>query len=780
MGNGESSQPNSDGEENTYNYYKSVLQEGASPVKGNKQRLSASQRDERPAEYTPETGSSPEGSTSGRDTSQEESTSRQEGSHLPETPEPSDESFVDANEDLSGDERNSEGDVASHSCSRSDESSVSHLGSSPGSMDRSSGSYSRSGWSSYRSDQTINRSSGSSSSLPNRIRIIDTSESEGEDDDTKTTKMHTSQAATPASGNHGHKKHLPRPVPIHLVTNGSEAMGRSDVTSVANKQVKRKADDMDPESDPEENPTMTVPVRKSGGVNRPFARRKLRDMVLGPQRPAKVDQNQRRVVQKTLEESTLKKQPKGDDEEMVVASASAADQNSDQDQSNKFEHSNTSPFTDFHLQPSSSNTGADLSASAETPKERTVVPGDDPKPSPLTKPGIKRANIDPDLSAGSFGRESSGAIRSLSQKFDMFEENPGNGLGSGPTEQRTTQVLPRRGNSGQSTGPSEASAGGSAGGSRDVRTSVSGETSGTNSLQDRMTVHNNHWTSQLPRVNTTAEQRFQASSRSSPEPSTSDWHTTTLRNMGEKFSFLLADTTNVHICYDDITTLRTDALINPTDGQLTHVNETARAVATAAGPMMTQQCQFFLCQHGGPLETTEVVETYASGSLSGRVGHIVQLATPMYEAANEKESTNKLLKSYLNCLNHVNDKLGLQSAMFPCIGAGSYPQDTCINVFFEALLVHLAERKASSLKMVKFVFNNVHLANLAIDMIQSHLERIILEGIDTLTAEAMNGYYGNSRWECCQNDINDRLGRQMEVDSPKKMFRGPPVKRPRL
>lgn len=118
--------------------------------------------------------------------------------------------------------------------------------------------------------------------------------------------------------------------------------------------------------------------------------------------------------------------------------------------------------------------------------------------------------------------------------------------------------------------------------------------------------------------------------------------------------------------------------------------------------------------------------------------------------------------------------------MIVFVSSGSYPQDTCINVFFEALLVHLAERKASSLKMVKFVFNNVHLANLAIAMIQSHLERIILEGIDTLTAEAMNGYYGNSRWECCQNDINDRLGRQMEVDSPKKMFRGPPVKRPRL
>ncbi|XP_046562386.1 uncharacterized protein LOC124271342 [Haliotis rubra] len=809
MGNGESSQTNSDGEENMYNYHKSVLKEGASPVKGNKQRLTTSLRNDRSAEYTPETGSSPEGSTFGGDTSQEDSTSRQGGSHLPETPEPSDDSFVDANEDLNDDESNNKDD----SYSKSHDSSLSHSGSCSGSMNRSSGSYSlHSSWSS--SDQTINRSSGSSSSLPNRIRIIDTSESEGEDADIITTKKHTSQAATPASGNHGNKKHLPRPIPVHRITTGSEAMGRSDDTSAPNQQVKRKADDMDPESEPEENPTMTAPVRRSGGVNRLRARRKaLHNIVLRPQTPKGIDQNLPGVTQQTSEES------EGDDEVMVVASTSAADQNSDEDQRNKFEHSNTSPFTNFRLQPSSSNAGAELSASAETPKERTVIPGDDPKSSPLTKQGIKRANPDADPSSGSCEKKSSGAVKPLSQKFDMFERNPGNSSGtaeqittrvlpqlgnsghsagpsetsgggsggasrngrtSGTAEQITTRVLPQRGNSGHSAGPSETSGGGSGGGSRNGRTSGAVETSRSSSVQDRMTDHNHHWTSQLPRVNTTAEQRFQASPRNSMEPSTSDWHTTTLRNKGDKFSFLLADETNVHICYDDITTLRTDALINPTDGQLTHVNETAHAIAMAAGPLMIEQCHFFLRQHGGPLETTEVVETYASGSLSGRVGHIVQLASPMYQAANEKESTSQLLKSYLNCLNHVNDKLGLQSATFPCIGAGSFPQDTCINVFFEALLVHLAERKTSSLNMVKFVFNNEHLANLAIAMIQAHLERIILEGIDTLTAEAMNSYYGNSRFECCQNDINDRLGRQMEVDSPKKMFRGPPVKRPRL
>ncbi|XP_067659117.1 serine-rich adhesin for platelets-like [Haliotis asinina] len=761
MGNGESSQTNSDGEENTYNYHKSVLKEGASPVTSSKQRLTASLKNDLP-EYTPETGSRPEGSTFGGDTSQEDFTSRQGAPHLPETPESSNESFVDANEDLSDDESNGKED----SCLKSCDSSLSPSASCSGSMDRSSGSYSsHSSWTS--SDQTINRSSSSSSSLPNRIRIIDTSESEGDDVDIITMKKHTSQAATPASSNHGDKKHLPRPIPVHRITTGSETMSRSDDTSASNKQVKRKADDMDPESDPEENPTMTVPVRKSGGVNRLWARRKeLRDMVLGPQMP-----------KKTVSAQQTSEEPE-DDEEMVVATTSAADHNSDEDQRNKFEHSNTSPFTNFRFQPSSSSAGAELSASAETPKERTVVPEDDPKSSPLTKQGMKRANPDADPSSGSVGKESSSAIKPLSQKFDMFERTPG--TSSGTVEQITTRVLAQRGNSGQSAGPSETSAGGSVGGSRNGKTNGAAETSRSSLLQDRMTDPNHHWTSQLPRVNTSAEQRFQASSRTSVEPSTSDWHTTTLKNKGDKFSFLLADETNVHICYDDITALRTDALINPTDGQLTHVNETARAVAMAAGPLMIEQCRFFLRQHGGPLETTEVVETYASGSLSGRVGHIVQLAMPMYQSANEKESTNKLLKSYLNCLNHVNDKLGLQSATFPCIGAGSFPQDTCINVFFEALLVHLAERKTSSLKVVKFVLNNEHLGNFAIAMIQAHLERIIIEGIDTLTAEAMNSYYGNSRFECCQNDINDRLGRQMEVDSPKKMFRGPPVKRPRL
>ncbi|XP_041378300.1 cell wall protein RBR3-like [Gigantopelta aegis] len=256
-----------------------------------------------------------------------------------------------------------------------------------------------------------------------------------------------------------------------------------------------------------------------------------------------------------------------------------------------------------------------------------------------------------------------------------------------------------------------------------------------------------------------------------------------LSNKGDKYTFELADDLKIHICYGDLVEQTADAIVNSTDGQLTHVNRTSMSVAAAAGNTMINQCQNFLRQNGGPLEKAQVFNTVASGTLVGKVSHILHVPAPTWIVENETQSCNDLLKSLLNCLTYANDHLKLKSIAFPLVGT-DYPADACINAFFKAMLVFVFEKRPDSqLRDISVVIDDFYLAQFCLQMIQSLLEQILLEGIDGAMAEAVNSYYGGNQWERQQNDINQsRLGERVDEDAtvPMTLFRGPAVKRPKL
>ena len=80
-------------------------------------------------------------------------------------------------------------------------------------------------------------------------------------------------------------------------------------------------------------------------------------------------------------------------------------------------------------------------------------------------------------------------------------------------------------------------------------------------------------------------------------------------------------------------------------------------VAKAAGDDMINQCQNFLRENAGPLEKGQVFNTKASGTLVGRVSHILHVPNPAWVVENETQSISDLLKSYLNCLTYASDQL---------------------------------------------------------------------------------------------------------------------------
>ena len=154
------------------------------------------------------------------------------------------------------------------------------------------------------------------------------------------------------------------------------------------------------------------------------------------------------------------------------------------------------------------------------------------------------------------------------------------------------------------------------------------------------------------------------------EPSAPPTEVNPLANKGDKYSFELADDLKIHICFGDLVAQKVDALVNSTDGQLTHVNRTSMAVAAAAGSAMIQRCQTFLRENGGPLEKAQVFDTEASGALVGAVAHVLHVPTPGWIVESEIQSCNDLLKTYLSCLNFASDRLRLGSIAFPLIGTG--------------------------------------------------------------------------------------------------------------
>ena len=138
------------------------------------------------------------------------------------------------------------------------------------------------------------------------------------------------------------------------------------------------------------------------------------------------------------------------------------------------------------------------------------------------------------------------------------------------------------------------------------------------------------------------------------------------------------------IVHSDITQMRVDVIVNPTDSRFSGSGGVDLAVHQAAGPGLAQECR----QLPG-LHPSQVAVTKAYGLPCKYVLHTVG---PVWKGGWANEQA--LLRScYLNALFRAAE-LGAESVAFPLISAGTFgfPKDRVLSVAAEAIRDFLSLR----------------------------------------------------------------------------------------
>jgi O-acetyl-ADP-ribose deacetylase (regulator of RNase III) len=137
----------------------------------------------------------------------------------------------------------------------------------------------------------------------------------------------------------------------------------------------------------------------------------------------------------------------------------------------------------------------------------------------------------------------------------------------------------------------------------------------------------------------------------------------------------------IELAEGDITSERTDAVVNAANSALMAGSGVDGAIRRAGGPEIDAACAA-IRRKEGPLETGQAVATTA-GQLPAR--HVIHTVGPVYRGGDEGEAA-LLARAYQNALR-VADELGLASISFPAISTGvyGYPVEEAASVAIRAV-----------------------------------------------------------------------------------------------
>lgn len=138
------------------------------------------------------------------------------------------------------------------------------------------------------------------------------------------------------------------------------------------------------------------------------------------------------------------------------------------------------------------------------------------------------------------------------------------------------------------------------------------------------------------------------------------------------------------IVHSDITQMRVDAIVNPTDSRFSGSGGVDLAVHQAAGPGLAQKCRQLKALRPSEIEVT--------GGYNLPCKYVLHTVGPAWKGGWANEPA--LLRScYLNALFRAAE-LGVESIAFPLISAGTFgfPKDRVLSVAAEAIRDFLSLR----------------------------------------------------------------------------------------
>ncbi|MFA7573065.1 MAG: macro domain-containing protein [Lutispora sp.] len=133
------------------------------------------------------------------------------------------------------------------------------------------------------------------------------------------------------------------------------------------------------------------------------------------------------------------------------------------------------------------------------------------------------------------------------------------------------------------------------------------------------------------------------------------------------------------IIQQDITKMKTDAIVNAANTELKMGGGVCGAIFKAAGKNELQEA----CNELSPIKTGEAVIT---PGFDLPASYIIHVAGPVYNPSCPKESEKLLRSAYLNSLNLAKD-YKCKSIAFPLISSGiyGYPKDEALKVAITAI-----------------------------------------------------------------------------------------------
>ncbi|KAK3610878.1 hypothetical protein CHS0354_034339, partial [Potamilus streckersoni] len=127
----------------------------------------------------------------------------------------------------------------------------------------------------------------------------------------------------------------------------------------------------------------------------------------------------------------------------------------------------------------------------------------------------------------------------------------------------------------------------------------------------------------------------------------------------------------IQVLLGDITTLKVDVIVNPSNKDLNHSGGLARVIVEEGGEEIQDNCNEFV-QKNGPLDISKV---YVTGGGRLRCKNIIHAVGPLWQKGQENEET-KLYDTIQNIL-HEAEKLNSKSVAIPSISMGvfAFPPD---------------------------------------------------------------------------------------------------------
>lgn len=143
----------------------------------------------------------------------------------------------------------------------------------------------------------------------------------------------------------------------------------------------------------------------------------------------------------------------------------------------------------------------------------------------------------------------------------------------------------------------------------------------------------------------------------------------------------------IEIIKGDITTIKTDAIVNAANTSLLGRGGVDGAIHRAGGPEILEACKKIISQIGR-CETGEAVITTA-GKLPSK--YIIHTVGPVWNGGKHRE-TEKLISCYRSSLRIAREK-GLKTIAFPNISTGvyHYPKDEAAAVAVNSTVDFLLE-----------------------------------------------------------------------------------------